>query len=63
MQIYPIYVSKISKISEVPRTGRPGTARPRAWAALSLPGRAGGHLIFCIYLGYVGYIWTSVSLQ
>ena len=35
-----------------PRKGRRGNARPRAWAGLG-PSRAGGRLIFYIYLGYI----------
>ena len=36
-----------------PRGPAPVRARPRAWPG---PGRAGGHLVFCIYLGYLGCI-------
>ena len=42
--------------------GRPGTARPRAWAGLR-PGRAGGRLGFCIYLKYLGYILDIFRFQ
>ena len=34
---------------------------PPAWAGLGSD-RAGGRLVFCIYLGYLGYIWIYVCL-
>ena len=47
--------------SQGPRTGRTGTARPRAWPG---PGLAGGRLVFCIYLGYIfGIFFGRTGVQ
>ena len=52
----PKNIQKYTKISEkYPNISKiyPRYARPRAWP---VPGRAGGHLVFCIHLGYLRHI-------
>ena len=66
------YIQDISKISKIntkyqaaagPARPKPGTAHGPAWDPRPRGpglgpglGRAGGRLVFCIYLGYLGYI-------
>ena len=49
-EIYPRYIQDIQDKYKIPSGRRPGPARAKPGAA------HGGRLVFCIYLGYLGYI-------